>query len=237
MTYLPHTNSGDHMQQPITVTYKHTSNVYEANQFLREISQYPLIACDFEIAIRYTQAELDSYRIELESYTNKRRWQQLHSRLNATALDHPSHCTLTHCSIAISESEAYVFILDNPRITNRVLQFLVTTPIKQIWHNASFDFKHIYYHMGKMPSDFEDTQIFAKTILNHVDVQQATTGLKQLAGKWYGDWGLSEDNFTTDSYYDPKMLKYSAIDAAATYKLWLSINSYAQSDVSNNSTS
>lgn len=214
------------MQQPITVTYKHTSNVYEANQLIREISQYPLFTADFEVATKYTQADLDSYRLELESCTNKRRRQQLHSRLNATALDHPSHCTLTHCSIAISESEAYVFILDNPRITNRILNFLVTTPIKQVWHNASFDFKHIYYQTGKMPIDYEDTQIFAKTILNHVEVQQAQTGLKQLAGTPYGAWGISEDNFTTDAYYEPKMLLYSATDACATYWLWNSINRY-----------
>ena len=224
MTYPPHTNFGDHMEQPIAISYKSTSSAYEANQFIREISQYSLIACDFEVAVKYSQADLDSYRSELETCTNKRRWQQLHSRLNATALDHPSHCTLTHCSIAISESESYVFILDNPRITNRVVNFLVSTDIKQIWHNASFDFKHLYFQTGKMPIDYEDTQIFAKTILNHVESHQANTGLKQLAGARYGAWGISEDNFTVDSYYDPTMLLYAGTDACATYWLWNSIN-------------
>lgn len=225
------------MQPTIQVTYKATSNVYIANGYLAEISAHPVISFDFETAVKYTPAELASFKEELETNPPKRRRVELQSKLDATALGHPSHCTITHCSIAISDHEAYVFILDNPKITSRVLEYLVSSPQKQILHNASYDFRFLHYFTGKMPTDYEDTQLFAKTILNHVEVHKATVGLKELAGKWYGDWGLSADNFTTNSYYDPKMLRYSATDAAATYKLWLSINSYVQSGTSSNSTS
>lgn len=225
------------MEAPIKVEYKSTSNVYTANQLLAEIAQYPVISWDFEVAVKYITEELDAFRTELDTNPPKRRRIKLQSMLAATALDHPSHCTITHCSIGVSDHEAYVFILDNIKITNRVLNYLVTSTQKQILHNATYDFKHLYYHTGRMPADYEDSQIFAKTIINNTDVSKAQTGLKLLAGKWYGDWGLSEDNFTTESYYDPKMLRYSATDAAATYKLWLSINSYVQSGTSSSSTS
>ena len=124
------------MIQPITVTYQHTSTAYTANQFLAAISSYPLIACDFEVAVKYTPSDRAAMQAALDSDPPFLEQVRLRSCLAATALDHPSHCQLTHLSIAVSDSEAYVFILDNKRITDRVLSWLVTTPVKQIWHNA-----------------------------------------------------------------------------------------------------
>lgn len=216
------------MEAPIQVTYKHTSNVYTANQLLAEIAQYPIISWDLEVAVKHTPEELDAFRAELATNPPKRRRIKLQSMLAATALDHPSHCTITHCSIGVSDHEAYVFILDNTKITNRVLNYLVTSTQKQILHNATYDFKHLYYHTGRMPTDYEDSQIFAKSILNHVEVHKATTGLKELAGARYGAWAISDDNFTTASYYDPKMLLYAATDACATLWLYHSINRHVE---------
>jgi len=219
------------MQQSIKVTYQSTKSAYTANQWLRSLPA--LFAADFETAIRYTPADLASMQAELDTNPPKRRRIELESKLRATALDHPSHVVLTHCSIAISDSEAYVFILDNPRITNLILNFLVTTKKQQIWHNASYDFKHIYYHTGKMPISYEDTQIYAKTILNHVETWKANTGLKELAGKWYGNWAISADNFDLSTIYDEHVHHYAAIDACATYKLFDSINTYVKESNAN----
>jgi hypothetical protein len=214
----------------VQVTYKSTSSVYKANQLLAEITKYPIIACDFETATKYTPEERAAMQAELDSSPTKRRRIQLESTLAATALDHPSHCTLTHCSIAISDHEAYVFILDNKRITDRILYFLTTTTQKQIWHNLSYDGRLIRYFTGKFPIDYEDTQIFAKTILNHTDNQQSLTGLKQLAGARYGSWALSVDNFELSHMYDDTMLLYSATDSCATYYVWESLNTYVLSN-------
>lgn len=144
--------------------------------------------------------------------------------LNATALDHCSHTTVTHCSIAISESEAYVFILDNDRIRDLVFNFLVTTEQVQILHNASFDFRHLYYYTKKFPKNYEDTALLTKTLVNHVETWRAGTKLKDLAGHWYGDWALSSDSFVLEQMYEPTMLKYSATDSCATYKLHQFVN-------------
>ena len=39
----------------------------------------------------------------------------------------------------------------------------------------------------------------------------------------YGAWAIAKDNFTLDEMYDENMIKYSATDACATYKLYQDI--------------
>jgi len=209
------------MEQAIKVNYKSTSNPYFALQWLRDLPD--LFAADFEVALKYTPEELQSYKEELENEPTKQRSNELKSILSATALDHPFHTCLTHFSCAWSDSDAFVLILDNDRIKTVLLNFLVNTDKTQIWHNASFDFKHLQYYTGKFPKNYEDSQIRAKCILNHVETYKARTGLKELAGKWYGNWGISSDNFTLDQMYEDHVLHYAAIDACATYKLYHSI--------------
>lgn len=214
------------LNQFIKVNYRYASSLYEANQLLKEAKQKPLLACDFEVATKYLPEEIENLKLTLKTdipYLEKRKIEAI---LNATALGHPSHCKLTHCSIGWSESDSIVLILDKPEVQNLVLNFLTTTDIPQVWHNASYDFKHIYYHTKKFPKVYEDSQLLAKTILNHVETYKANTGLKDLAGKWYGDWGLSSDNFNLSQMYDEKVIKYAAIDSAATFKLWTSLNDY-----------
>jgi len=209
------------MFNTIRVSYKSTNRPYQANKFLAEISKHPIIAWDLEVASKYTDSQLVALQNIIDNpLTPKLELIKAKSKLKSTALDHPSHCTITHCSIAISESVGYVFIIDNPAILNLVFHYLTTTTQTQVLHNASYDFKHIYYHTGKFPINYEDTQILAKTLVNHVDITQALTGLKQLAGKWYGNWGISVDNFTIEQMYEPHVLLYSATDSCATFKLW-----------------
>lgn len=212
--------------EPITVTYETAATSFKASQLLNKLKHHPVIAWDFEAAVKYSDTELESFKKELERGTSKRRKIELESKLNAEALDHPSHVTLTHCSIAWSDHEAYVFILDNKSITNLVLNYLVTSPQKQILHNATFDFKHLYYHTGKFPQDYEDTQVLAKTLVNHVDNFKAGVKLKELAGRWYGKWAIAADEFKLSQMYENHVLLYSATDACATFKLWEELNAY-----------
>lgn len=215
----------------ITVTYRATSSAYEANKLLAEISKYPTIAWDLEIASRYSEEELAKYQAILDDKSStKARLIEAQGILNSTALDHPYHTVVTHCSIAISESEAYVFIMDNEAILRLVFNYLVTTTQVQVLHNSSFDFKHLYYHTGKFPKNYEDTALLAKTLLNHVDTWKASVKLKELAGRWYGDWALSADNFVSEQMYETQMLLYSAVDSAATYKLFTFINEECDND-------
>ena len=124
------------MLDTIQVNYKHTRNAFMANKFLNEIQQHDLIACDLEISVKYSPAELQAFKDELATDPPKLRRIELESKLAATALDHASHCRITHCSIATNDHTAYVFIIDNQKLLDLVLNFLVTTTIKQVWHNA-----------------------------------------------------------------------------------------------------
>ena len=211
----------------IPVNFESTNNILVADSWLRQLDTHPLISCDFEVAIRYTQADLDSFQSIIDSPTSthlERRSAQ--AKLRATALDHPSHTTITHLSAAWSESDAYVFIIDSPKLLRRILTWLTTTTTRQIWHNASYDFRQIHYRTGKFPLNYEDSQLLAKCILNHVETFKAKSGLKDLAAHWFGDWGLSADNFSLAQMYEPHVLRYAATDACATFKLFSSMQSY-----------
>lgn len=200
------------------VNYKSTNNAFVAKQWLADLPD--LFAADFEVANRYTADDRIQLQHIVDTSPNKRERTTAKSKLDSDQLGHPSHNELTHLSVAWSESEAFVLILDNRSITNLALNFLVRTTNKQVWHNLSYDGKYIQYLTGKFPINYEDTQILAKTLINHVDVHKATTGLKQLAGHRYGAWGISSDNFTKQQMYDDNVLLYAATDACATYWLW-----------------
>lgn len=200
------------------VTHQQTNDAKEALQWLNSIT-VPIIACDFEAASKYTDEEKEEFKAQLET-AGRLDKHILQQRIDSSGLSHPSLSRLTHMSLAYSETEAYVFIFDNREIQDAVLNWIVTTPIKQVWHNLCFDGKHILHNTGKLPIDYEDSQVLAKTLLNHVDNSKSATGLKHLMGYKFGAWAVSSDNFTLANMYSPELIHYAAIDAAATLALW-----------------
>ena len=215
------------MQEPIKVTYEYTDSPMIMMQWLRSLPD--LFAADFEVAVKLTSEERTVLELELPEASYLRA-KAIQSILNTTALGRPSRTVLTHFSFAASESHGYVVILSNDRIRNTLLNWLVSTDKTQIWHNASFDFQHIHYHTKQFPKSYEDSMLRAKSILNHVDTSKAKAGLKELAGHWYGAWAVAADYFSLDNLYDEDLIKYAAIDACASYKLWHSISDYVASN-------
>ena len=45
-------------------------------------------------------------------------------------------------------------------------------------------------------------------------------------GRYYGSWALNSTSFNLSNQYNSDLLKYAAIDACATYKLWEEINDF-----------
>lgn len=208
------------MLDTIKVHYYATSDVEEASDWLEELSEYPIIGCDFEAASKYTPEDLEHFQSILDDPEQPHlRRMEARSKIKSNALSHPSHTILTHFSLAISDHQSCVFIIDSKEMEQLVLSYLITTEQTQVWHNAAYDFYHIYYRTKQFPKNYEDTRVYAKTLLNHVEINKALVGLKQLAGTAYGAWGISEDNFTIDQMYDDKMLLYAATDPCAT--LWI----------------
>ena len=202
------------------VNYQSTNNVFQASLWLRKLPA--TVALDFETASNWSDEEKQIYRDQLTnddslSFRERRLLQQ---RIDSDGLSHPSLSRITHMSLAISDSTAYVFVIDNRLIERMLMNWLITTTIKQIWHNAGFDFKLIMYRTGKCPLNYEDTQIQTKCLINHCENQKSKTGLKELMGHRYGSWGISEDNFNISQMYEPRVLQYAATDACATYSIY-----------------
>ena len=218
------------VEHSIEVQYESTNDHAVAAKWLASLPQ--LFSADFETAVRYDKETIEEAKAKMVDTTLPKKERIMYQAIaNASALGHPFHCTITHCSIAISESKAYVFIIDKKEIADVVLTFLTETDKTQVWHNYAYDGRFLRYYANKDAKNVEDTQIFAKTLVNHVEVFKAATGLKDLAGHWYGDWGISADNFTLEQQYDEKVIKYAATDACATFKLWEYLNEFVNTTV------
>lgn len=219
------------MLNTIKINYSYTNNTYKTYQYLDNLPD--LFAADFEIASNYTKEDKELTKIRLDFIDNKlttknfpnikKRQIQLNQRLCTDGLSHPSLTSITHLSIATDESNAFVIVCDNNNIRKLVLNFLVSTNKTQIWHKSIFDFKHIYYHTGKYPKRFIDTQLMAKSLLNDANSFKGLVGLKQLMSYAYGDWAISKDSFVLEEMWKENTIKYAAIDACATYKLYKDI--------------
>jgi len=213
------------VEYSIKVQYQSTNDADVAKLWLEGLPE--VFSADFETAIRYTKETVDEAKLLMVDKDIPKLDRIAYQAVaKATALGHPSHCTITHCSIAYSESESYVFIIDSQEMADIILDFLVATDRLQVWHNYCYDGRFLMYYAGKGANNIEDTQILAKTLINHVDVLKSSTRLKNLMGAWYGDWGISVDNFTIEQQYEEHVLEYAAIDACATYKLWDYLNDF-----------
>ena len=210
------------MEYPIKVNYEYTNNLYKAKQWLDNLPE--LFAADFEVASKFTlkEKELIKYRLDNYKLTFEER-RVLLQQLTSDGLSHPSLTVITHLSVGWSDRDSYVIVCDNPAIRNLVYQFLTTTPKQQLWHNAVFDFKHIFYNTGVLPSNYIDTQLLAKSILNDADSFKDRTGLKELMQYKYGTWAISKDDFVLEEMWSSGTILYSAIDSCATFALYQDI--------------
>jgi len=184
-----------------------------------------IVACDFEVANVLTDKErnIKYARIKSGNFSDKYK-RKLQQQLDATGLFHPSLASITHFSIADSINEAIVIICTNSVIRSELFKWLVTTDKVQIWHNLGFDGKHILYHTGKLPQQWEDTQLLARCLLNDANDFHSQTGLKGFMADQYDPrWKELADDFSNPNYYDEDFLMYAAIDACATYNLYFII--------------
>ena len=198
----------------------------KASQWLQSMPS--LVACDFETSSIYTPEEQAKFKEELKILeknpeANHDQIIELKKKINNSGLSHPSQVIITHFSIASSPEESKVIILATDEVEKIVMDWIVNTNSKQVWHNFSFDGKLVYHRTNKFPKDFEDSEQLAKSLINHVDVYKAKVGLKELMGWKYGDWAISADNFNFTQAYEPRVIEYSGVDACATYQLWLDL--------------
>ena len=211
------------MEYPIKVNYEYTNNLYKAKQWLDNLPK--LFAADFEVASRFTLKEKELIKYRLDNYKLSFEEQRiLLQQLTSDGLSHPSLTVITHLSVGWSDRDSYVIVCDNPAIRNLVYQFLTTTPKQQLWHNAVFDFKHIFYNAGLLPRKYIDTQLLSKCLLNDANPFRDLTGLKELMAYSYGDWALSKDMFTLENMWEEDTIRYAATDSTSCFKLYEDIS-------------
>lgn len=210
------------LEYPIKVNYEWTDDYNTAYTWLQQLPE--LFAADFEVASKYTKRdkELFKYRLDHRKLSDEEYRVNLQA-LVSDGLSYPSLTEVTHLSVGWTDRDSKVIVCNNANIRNLVFRFLTETTSTQIWHNASFDFKHIFYNTGKLPKNYIDTQLLAKCILNDADSFKDRTGLKDLMAYAYGDWAISKENFTLEEMYDENMIRYAATDSPATYRLYQDI--------------
>lgn len=207
----------------IPINYKYTNNAEEAETWLRELPE--LIACDFETASRFKTTTKECLKLSVDRISDLKEKIKISQYIESTGLSHPSLSTVTHLSIAWSDRDAIVLVCDNDTIIKTMYNYLVTTDNKQLWHNGgNFDFKFIYHHTKKLPKNYIDTLLLAKTLINDANANEARVNLKDLMGWKYGRWAqVKEGLFTLENMYNETMIKYAATDACATYSLYQDI--------------
>lgn len=195
----------------IYVNYDVTDDKNTAISFLNSLDE--LAAFDFEVSSPYDKNNRKEASNRLNSIED-------YKIAYTTGLSYPSETVLTHLGVSNKENYGNVIILKDKDITKTVLDYLVETDIKQIWHNAVFDFRHIYYHTNKFPKNYEDTRLITKVKKNNINQFLGASSLKILMKKFYGDWEKERVDFEVENMYNESLLKYTAIDVCATYKLY-----------------
>ena len=151
----------------------------------------------------------------------------------------PHFNKLSMLSIGWNLLKSTVIVFANEDIEKYVLNWLVTTNVKQVWHNSVFDLKFVKYHTSKLPKYIDDSQLLAAVYNNNVDSFKRVSGLKQIAGTLYRDWANDKSSFElydtsmnstvtnlhyvgegNKDIYNLALIKYAGIDTMATKFSW-----------------
>lgn len=204
----------------IKVNYEWTDKLDTVKEWLSSINEPT--AFDFEVAGKFYEEE----RNEAKKKFRVNDPNIIDIDYKIAYCDGLSNCydtVLTHLGFSNKEDKGYVIILLDKNVRDYVLNYLVTTNVMQIWHNAVFDFKHITFYTNTFPKNYIDTVQIAKTKINNVDNFKGSVKLEVLTSKYYGKW-KSGINYTLENVYNKELLEYTAKDVCATYKLYKLLN-------------
>ena len=204
----------------IDCTYDLYISSYEIRLALEKLSKYNLLSLDLEVQSKYSQDEIKCSKEYIK--TNVNIDNRVHNLIaNSSGLSNPRISKITHFIFGVSQSHSLILICEDYQIAKTICNWVVKASyIKFLIHNSSFDLKIINYITGKFPTDYEDTQLMSKCMINNTQVFKANTGLKMLMGKYYSPkWGMFDD-YTNTNYIDKNVLFYCAIDGASVFKLY-----------------
>ena len=153
----------------------------------------------------------------------------------------PQFNELTMVTISWSRTKSIVIVFKDQSIQDYVLNWLVTTNCKQVFHNSLFDVRFIHWHTKQLPKHIEDSQLLVAVCNNNVDQAKRKSGLKEVSKFPYLDWANDKSSFElyvdSSDYSNPNLtyvgpnpnttqynlplIYYCGVDACATHHAWL----------------
>ena len=211
------------MQTFIEVSYDYHTTAYSIRKALAELSEHTMLSYDCEAQSQYSLEEKAEAKLLLKDSIDDLSPEDI--RLcklvaGSNGLSYPEIVKTTHFIFGTSESHSVILIANDMKTEQIIRDWLVAYTGKLLIHNALFDLKQVYLTTGKFPIDFEDTQLLAKTYLNHTETWKANSGLKHLMAQYYDPRWEHIETYDIVDYKDPDFLRYCAVDGAATWKLY-----------------
>ena len=203
----------------LKVKYKVYESSYMIYKRLKELEYQPLLAFDIETRSIYTNKEVKEASTLLKEvkYLSREDLILCKTVADSSGLSHPKLSRITHIALSSNKEECDIFIPQNPKL---LLNWLVGYKGKLLIWNSLFDLKHVHYHTGKFPIDYEDPMLLLKSLINDAQEYKARVGLKEFMGSYYDPkWSMYEE-YNIENPKDKTFLDYIAIDGAATYYAW-----------------
>lgn len=214
------------------VTHNLTTTSYGITNKLVSLLRMPELSFDTETRSVYTKAEVKSAKVmlknESEIFQEDLKLVKLVAR--SSGLSYPSLIKTTHFIFGLSDNHSEVIIANSMHEEMLLWNFVTTYPGKLVIHNSMFDLKICMQRTGKLPKNFVDTMLLAKTLINNSDIWKSKVGLKDLMGTQYDPkWSLYND-YDIDNLKDDDFISYCAIDGAATLALYKELTEYIDSE-------
>ena len=205
----------------INVKYKVFSTDWSIFKNLKKLSKYDLLSFDTETQSVYSKQERKTAIKLLKNKDIPVDEKSLILQISeCSGLSFPSLVKVTHFIFGIKDNYSIIFISTDLSTELLIWNWLAKYNGKLLIHNTLFDLKLMYHRIKQFPKNYEDTQLLAKSLINHVNVWKSKTGLKELMGSYYSpEWSLIDD-YEPKNLKDPKFLLYAATDGSATIKLW-----------------
>lgn len=211
------------MKEYIKVNYEFHTTLYSINKALKKLESYDILSLDFEAQSVYSLKERAEAKDLLKQYSEDMSPDDIRlSKMVArsSGLSNPRISKVTHVIFGLSNHESVVLVVNGYKSLKAIMDWIVNYPGKLIIHNSLFDLKIVHYWTNKLPKDFIDTQLLTKTVINHTENWKAKSGLKDLMSGHYDPRWCEIESYDIQDFKNEAFLRYSAIDGAATYKLY-----------------
>jgi len=214
-----------------TVNYQVYNTLYSINKILRVLNEHKILGFDVETRSIYTAEQVKEAKELLKHPKNINPCFLINVKkvAKSSGLSHPTLIRTTHFIFGITSTESVILIAHDEKTEMAIWNWIVKYKGKFLIHNSGFDLKICYQRTGKLPVNFEDTQLIAKCYINNADNWKAKVGLKVLMGGYYNPkWSMYED-YNIKNINDTDFLEYCAIDGSSVVMLYRLLQEHKES--------